>query len=302
MAIDRELTRSPLGLVRTLVVRTVKDSLDDRVPGLAAEVAFYVVLSLPPLLLVILGSLGFVTDWLGPAVAADIRSTILDGATTLLSESTVDELVEPAVDGLLEQGRLDILTVGAIVAVWSASRATRVIIEAVTIAYDRVISRNWWRRQLVALGLTASGIVSVIVLLPLLVIGPQAGAGLADRFGLGSAFETAWAISYWPVVAIVGVVVLTWVYHLVEPETPWWWELPGAFLALSAWALGSYVLRLYATQFIEAESAYRLFAAPLVVLLWVYVAAVAVLVGAELNAELDKIFLQHPEQTDSFAT
>ena len=286
-----EISRTSLATARTLARRTVRDSIDDRVPGLAAEISFYTVLSLPPLLLVILGSLGFVTGWLGPETAADIRVEIIDAAAALLSEATVADLVEPAVDGLLQRGRLDILTIGAITALWSASRAIRVVVDAVTIAYDREPKRNWWQRRVLALALTAAGIISAVVLLPLLVIGPRAGAGLADGLGLGSVFQTTWSILYWPVVAAFGLIVLTWIYHVVEPESPWRWELPGAVLAMALWTAGSFGLRFYATTFIEGDSAYGLFAAPLVVLLWVYLSAFAVLIGAELNAEIDKMFL-----------
>jgi len=281
----------PWDLVRTLSVRTAHDALDDRIVGLAAEVAFFGVLSLPPLALVVLGSLGFVADLLGPVAASDLRIAIVDGAATFLSDSTVQDLIVPAVDGLLERGRLDLLTIGVIVAIWSASRAVRVVIDAITFAYDRSPTRSWWRRRLVAVGITLGGIVSIILLLPLLVVGPQAGGRLAEGLGWGSALESAARIVYWPIVGVVGLIILTWMYHLVEPETPWRWELPGSILALLIWVVGSYGLRFYASLFIESdESAYLSVAAPLVVLLWVYVTAIAVLLGAELNAEVDKIY------------
>ena len=290
--------RTPWDTVRTLSTSTVRDATEGRIIGLAAEVAFFGVLALPPLALVVLGSLGYVADLLGPAAAADMRTAILDTATTVLSGSTVEDLIEPMVDGLLDKGRLDLLTIGAIIAVWSASRAVRVVIDAVTLAYDREPARTWWQRRLVAVGVTIGGIISLVALLPLLVVGPQAAASLADGLGLGGAFEAAARIAYWPVVAVTGLLVLTCMYHLVEPETPWRWELPGSILALLIWVAGSYGLRFYATQFIEGESTYRLVAAPLVVLMWVYVAAFAVLLGAELNAEVDKIYFpDHPHGT-----
>ncbi len=291
-------TRTLWAVSRTLVVRTVRDAADDRIIGLAAEVAFFGVLSLPPLALVVLGSLGYVADLFGPDVSADLRTAIIDAAATFLSSSTVTDLIVPAVDGLLARGRLDLLTIGVVVAVWSASRAVRVVIDAITVAYDRDPARTWWQRRLVALGVTVGGVVSIIVLLPLLVVGPQAGAGLVDSLGWGSAVGTMTRIFYWPVVALTGLVILTWVYHLVEPETPWRWELPGSILALLIWVTGSFGLRVYTGTFIEGDaSAYLSVAAPLVVLLWVYVTAFAVLLGAELNAEVDKIVFDGEEGT-----
>lgn len=268
---------------------TVTDTLEDRLPGLAAEVAFYLVLSLPSLLLVVLGLLGYVGDIGGADTVADIKDQLLDWAENIFSASTLADTVEPAIDSLLEQGRADVLTIGGLIALWSGSRAARVIVDAMTIAYDLEDHRDFRRKTLVGLWLTVAGILSMTILIPLLVVGPRFGASLADNFGLESAFETAWAILYWPVVATVGVVLLTWVLHIAPPHsTPWLRDVPGAVLALIVWAFGSLGLRIYTTNFLEANSAFSLFTAPLAVLLWLYVSAIAVLLGAELNAEIEK--------------
>jgi len=268
---------------------TVKDTFDDRLPGLAAEVAFYLVLSLPSLLLVVLGLLGYVGEIGGADTVADIKDQLLEWAQNIFSASTIADTVEPAIDSLLEQGRADVLTIGGLIALWSGSRAARVVVDAVTIAYDLEDHRDFRRKTLVGLWLTVAGILSMTLLIPLLVVGPRFGASLADNFGLESAFETVWAILYWPVVATVGVILLTWVLHIAPPHsTPWLRDIPGAALALVVWALGSLGLRIYTTNFLESNSAFSLFTAPLAVLLWLYVSAIAVLLGAELNAEIEK--------------
>ena len=164
----------------TLAVRTVRDSREDRVPGLAAEVAFYLLLSLPPLLLVGLGALGYIGDLFGPEVVETIRQGIVDAASAILTASTVDDIVRPAVDNLLAEGRADVLSIGAILALWSGSRALKVIVQAVTIAYDLEDRRSWWQHRLLGLGLTTAGVLTLAVLLPLLVVEPQAGEGVAD--------------------------------------------------------------------------------------------------------------------------
>jgi membrane protein len=268
---------------------TARDTLNDRLPGLAAEVAFYLVLSLPSLLLVVLGLLGYVGDIGGTETVADIKDQLLDWADNVFSSSTITDSVEPAIDGLLEQGRADVLTAGGLIALWSGSRAARVIVDAVTIAYDLEDHRDFRRKTLVGLWLTVAGVLAMTILIPLLVVGPRFGASVADNFGLESAFETLWAVLYWPVVTSVGVVLLTWVLHIAPPHsTPWRRDVPGAVLALAVWAIGSLGLRIYTTSFLESNSAFSLFTAPLAVLLWLYVSAIAVLLGAELNAEIEK--------------
>ncbi len=274
-----------------MAVRTKRDSLDDRLPGLAAEVSFYLLLSLPPLLLVGLGALGYIGDLFGPDVVESIRQGIIDAASGVLTVSTIDDIVRPAVDNLLSQGRADILSIGAILTLWSGSRAVRVIVQAVTIAYDLEDHRSWRQHRLLGLGLTTAGVLMLAVLLPLLVVGPEAGEALADRFGLARAFEILWQVLYFPFVLVFGLTLLAWVYHIVPPQrTPWRRDMPGAVLAFVIWLAGSFGLRVYATQFIESDSAYSYFGTPLVILLWIYMTAVALLVGAELNAEIEKMW------------
>ncbi len=282
----------------TLTVRTMRDAMRDRLPGLAAEVSFYLLLSLPPLLLIGLGALGYVGDVFGPNAVAAVQRQILDAAGGVLTVSTVDDVVRPAVEGLLSEGRADILSLGAILALWSGSRALRVVVQAIAISYDLEDQRTWWQHRLLGLGLTAAGALMLAVVLPLLVVGPEAGEALAGRLGLARAFEIAWQVLYFPVVIGLGVSLLAWVYHVVPPQrTRWRRDVPGALLAFVVWLAGSFGVRVYATQVAAADSAYSYFGTPLVLLLWVYVTSVALLIGAELNAEIDKMWPVEAEST-----
>jgi membrane protein len=283
--------RGVIGTTWLLTKMTVRDAIEDRLPGLAAEVSFYLLLSLPPLLLVGLGALGYIGDLFGADAVATVQNQIIDAAGQVLTAATIDDVVRPAVENLLEQGRADILSIGALLALWSGSRALKVITQAITIAYDLEDRRTWWQHRLLGLGLTIAGVLMAAVLLPLLVVGPEAGGALADRFGLGRAFDVVWQILYFPVVVALGLSLLAWVYHVVPPHsTRWRRDLPGAGLAFLVWLGGSFGLRVYATTFVESDSAYSYFGTPLVLLLWIYLTAVALLLGAELNAEIAKLF------------
>lgn len=272
--------------IRLLTVRTFKDSLEDRLPGLAAEVAFFALLSLPPLLLVALGVLGYVADLAGPETAQRIQTEIVDALGTVLTDETIADVVEPAVGSLLERGRADILSIGAVLALWSGSRAIRVFVRSVTIAYDLEDRRTWWQHQALGLALTVAGILVAAILLPLLVVGPGFGSAVG-----GEAFRVLWGALWFPVVVALGLALLTWIYHIVPPwRTAWRRDLPGAALALLLWTLGSFGLRVYAMAFVDAESVYGLLGTPLVALLWIYLTAMALLIGAELNAEIEKLW------------
>lgn len=290
MVISLTPTRRLASNAWELVKRTVVDTINDRVPGLAAEMAFFAVLALPPLVLVVLGAVGFVADYLGQDVTAELEVTIVNGISNFFTESTVEDLIRPAIRSLFSQGRADVVTLGIVLSLWSASRATRTVILGVVAAYDLERKVAWWRDRLAAFGLTLAGIATMIVVMPLLIIGPDFGEALAARFGVGDAFRTIWSLAYWPTVAVVGVTMLTWLYHLVTPETTFRRDLPGAVLALVIWTAGSFGLRVYATEFLETSSAYSLFAAPLAIMLWLYLTAFAILIGAEFNAEIEKMW------------
>ena len=115
--------------------------------------------------------------------------------------------------------------------------------QAVTIAYDLEDHRSWWQHRLLGLGLTTAGVLVLAVLLPLLVVGPEAGEVLGDRFGLARAFKILWQVLYFPFVLAFGVTLLAWVYHIVPPQrTTWRRDVPGAVLAFVIWLAGSFAL------------------------------------------------------------
>jgi membrane protein len=273
-----------------LARRTALDTLRDRVPGLAAEMAFFAILALPPLMLVVLGAVGFLADALGQDLTDELQTILLEGASSVLTQSTIEDLVRPAVEGLFARGRVDIVTIGVVLSLWSASRATRTIILGVATAYDLERVVPWWKDRLLAFALTLAGIVATVTIVPLLIVGPNIGQGFAARFGLGDEFRALWTLAYWPVVAIFGITLITTIYHIVTPETTFRRDLPGAVLALMLWIGGSFALRIYAGEFLEANSAYSFFAAPLAVMLWLYLSAFVLLIGAEFNAEIEKMW------------
>lgn len=270
---------------RELAVRTVKDSIEDRAPGLAAEVAFFSILSLPPLILALFGTAGFATGLLGDVTTANVRDWVLGAAESFLAEQTIEESIEPTVDAVLTDGRADVALLGLALAIWSGSRAANVAMRSITVAYD-LEPRATWKRRALAIGVTVVGMIAGLVVIPLLVLGPRLGNYL-DVPG----FHTVWRIAYWPTMALLIAALLATLYHLAVPWwTPWRRDFAGAVLAVAIWLGGSAALRVYAAWTIRADSTYGPLATPIVVLLWLYVTAFAVVLGAELNAEIEKLW------------
>jgi len=271
--------------------RTIRDAERDRVLGLSAEVAFFGLFAFPPTMLTMLGAVGWIGELLGSRVADRAARQIIDFSSLALSESAVRDVVKPTVERLLQEGRLDVVSIGALVALWSASRAAYALIDALRIAYDIDGKIALWRRNAHAIVLTLGGILFAGVALPMLTIGPRFGANLAGSVGMESTFELAWTVLFWPLLVAFGVLVLTALYNYAIPwKTPFWRDLPGAGLAMALWLVFGVLLRAYGAWVVDVSPLYGSLAAPMVMLLWLYLTTLAVLMGGELNAEIEKMW------------
>ena len=279
---------TPRGVL-SLAKRTAIEFWNDRVLGLAAEAAFWQLLSLPPLLLALLGAVGYVGDALGPDSVARVEASILEATGRVLAPNAVATLVQPAVHDVLEGGRFDVISIGFLLSLWSGSTAMNTYVNTITIAYNLRNCRSALKSRLVALALYFGFIGVGIVVLPALVLGPGLIVALTPA-DVRSEVTTAVHLAYWPVVVLGSLGLLATLYHLAVPvRIRWSRALPGAVLALLIWVAGSVALRAYVGFVVSTSSAYKSLSAPIAVLLFFYVTALAILIGAELNAELDKL-------------
>ncbi len=272
----------------TLARRTAARAWGDRVLGLAAEAGFWQLLSLPPLLLAILGTIGYIGDAVGADAVDNVRQSLLNTADDLLTPSIVDDVVRPTINEILTHGRPDVISIGFLLSLWTGSSAMATYVNTITIAYGQRRLRSAVRSRLLALRLYIAQVTSGVILLPSLVLGPGLISQLldADRHHL-----VGWLLNilFWPVVAALSLTMLTSLYHLSLPSRrPWRRALPGALLAMVVWNVGSYLLRLYLEMVFGNELIYGSVAAPVAALLFFYITALAVLLGAELNAAIDE--------------
>jgi membrane protein len=271
-----------------IVVSTVGSSMRYRVTGLAAEAAFFTVLSVPPLIFALAGAIGYVTQSFSPDQVEHVRNAILDLASRFLTDSAVDKVIRPTIDDVLRGGRFDVISVGFVLALWSGSRAMHVFVDTITIMHGLSGHRGIIKTRALSFSLYLLAIVTGVVALPLVVAGPRlVQHWLPHRAHVLMGF-------YWPVVLIVCICFLATLYHVSIPvRTRWWINLPGAAFALMVWILGSFVLREFLTvTSANSRSIYGPLAAPIGVLLWLYILSIAVLVGAAINASFDLVFPQ----------
>ena len=254
-----------------------------RVTGLAAEAAFFALLSLPPLVIGLIGTMGHLSGMLGPATLNEIRTWVIEQSGTVLTAPTIDTVVVPLIDNVIAGGSPDIISLSFLLSLWAGSRATNVYIDTISIAYGLSGIRGVIRTRLRAFFLYLIGLLVLLIVIPMLVAGPT-----LVRRALPESAEFVQAL-YWPVVVGLSIVFLATLYHLSVPvRTSWWRDLPGAVLALLIWIVGSFGLRLFLAGSLSGVSLYGPLSAAIAVLAWLYVAALAVLIGAALNAEIDR--------------
>jgi membrane protein len=266
-----------------VVTSTVGACFRYRVTGLAAEAAFFAILSVPPLVFGLAGSISFIVRKIDPGQIEAFRQSVLDQSSKVLTQESVDKIVAKTLNDVLEGQRFDIISIGFILSLWSGSRALHVFVDTITIMYGLGGQRGIVRTRMLSFSLYVVGLIVGVVVLPLVLAGPR----LVDEF-LPSRLDIVNAL-YWPTVIVLSIAFLASLFHLSVPvRTSWRHDLPGATLAFAIWVFGSYLLRLVLET--STTSIYGPLAAPIAVLIWLYVTALAVLIGAALNASVDRLW------------
>jgi membrane protein len=280
------LRRGPLRLMK----RTLAKAWDGNLFSEAAEAAFWQVLSLPPLLLGLLGSLGYVAQWLGQGVIDQVHTAIIEWSRTAFSGNVVEQIIEPTVLDILQHGRGEILTVGFLISLWAGSSAMSSFVDAITTAHDQYGVRNEVWQRIFALLLYLAALVLLVIGLPILALGPDA---------LPKLFPVAWRpeISYWldtfyyPALGVLIVLALATLYKLALPrKLPWHRGLPGALLAMIVFLLSSIVLRLYISWITTTGYTYGALATPIAFLLFAFFIGLAIVIGAYFNAAIQEMW------------
>ena len=272
------------GLLRRAVVK----GWNDRVLGLSAEAAFWQLLSLPSLFLALLATLGYVSRWFGEHTVDRVQRKLEDGMSKAFSQEVVDKVIRPILDEVLHGGRADIISIGFVLALWAGSSATATFVNTITIAYDMRDLRGPVRSRLLALWLFLGTILLGVVLLPMLVLGPDLLRRTFPK-SVRSTGSDLISAGYYPVLVILLLVGLTTFYKLAPPRRlPWHRGLPGAGLAILIFLAGSVGMRTYLTFILNKNHAYAQLAAPIAALLFFFVLALGVLLGAEFNAAIQE--------------
>jgi membrane protein len=281
-----EVSEAPLARLgtsgwRAAFKRAMREFKADDLQDRAAALTYYGIQSIFPGLLVLVSLLGLIGSSATPlinsvsrAAPASVRHTVLSAMTHLQH-------------GHAAAGALAI--VGILVGVWSASGYVAGFMRAANVIYDVPEGRPVWKTTPVRLGVT---LLMVVLLAASIVIVTVTG-GLATRvghgLGIGSAAVTAWEIAKWPVLLIVVSIMFTILYWAApNARHRFRWVSPGSALAVAAWLIASGMFALYVANFGHYNKVYGSLGGVIVFLIWMWISNVAVLFGAEFNAELER--------------
>jgi membrane protein len=265
---------------RELSKRTYQEVVADNCLGLAAQLAYYFFLALFPALLFVVALISFVPV-----------EGLLDSITAMLARVAPFEMLTLVQDQILEIAKNKnggLLTLGMIGTIWSTSSGVTAIIDTLNQAYDIQEGRRWWKVRLIALALTVALALFIVVSFALVLVGPTLAEKVAVWAHMGPVFEWSWKILQWPVVfGLVAFAVATIYYYAPDAKQEWIWITPGSVFATVLWLLISLGFRFYVTHFGSYNATYGAIGGVVVTLLWFYVSSLAILIGAELNAEIE---------------
>lgn len=276
---------APLSRPAAVLLRIAEGVTWNRLPGLAAEITFWMLLSVPAFVVAVLAAVGLVATT-GSNWEAELVARMVEVSRLVLSSSTINNIVDPVLRRLIEDTGAGVISLSFVAATWTASRAVNAALVAIALVYRRGGKLSRVKGRLLGLALTLGALVVGAVLAPLLIAGPGFGERLQtlSRIDLEWLVEV-WRVAYWPAVMIVATFALAALYHLGTPlRTTWRHEVPGAVAATAVWLAGSGGLRLYGAWIAESRSVYGPLSGPIVLLIWMWLTAFAVLLGAQLNA------------------
>jgi membrane protein len=269
---------------RAVLVRGAKEARADAVTDIAAALSYYAFLAIPAVLLI---AVGVFARTAGP----DTIESMLDRLDELVPAEAI-ELVRDSLTRVTESsnGGLVLIVVGFVLSLWTASGAMGALMRGLNHVYDRQETRGFLRQRLTALGMLACLLVAFGLSFGLLVLGPVLSDWLGSALGLEEVFGWLWWTLQWPVLVVGLLAAFSAVLYLgpnvAHPR--WRFLTPGAVAAVAIWLLASGGFAVYVSLFGAYNKAWGSLAAVIIMLTWLWLSALALLLGAEINAEAER--------------
>ncbi len=260
------------------IVRRVWDKIfEDDVFGRAAQLSYYWLFSLFPLMIFLTALLAYLPIprkldfWLGA-----MRNVLPLDAYKLV-DNTFHEIVSYQRGGLL--------SFSIILAIWVSSSGMEAIISSINRAYRTTAPRAWWKERLLSIGLTLGLAVFVLSALMMVFFGEYIGLRIAELLGRGALFQTIFGIAQWPLTSILVLIGIDLIYYFAPNiKQSWKWFTPGAVFAVVCWLLISFGFRYYVSRFGNYNATYGTLGGVMVLMLWFYLTGMVILIGGEINS------------------
>jgi len=270
---------------QSVAKRVWADIGKDKIFSHAAELAYYFLLALFPLLL-------FLTSVIGLVIGSGtgLRHSLFNYLGKVLP-SSASQLVSDTMFEVSSASGGGKMSFGILAALWAASNGMGAISQSLNAAYHVEESRSWWKQRLIAVGLTIALAVLIISALALVLYGGKIADGLAASYGFGVVFVILWKILQWPIVLIFLLLGFALIYYWAPDlrDQNWRWVTPGSTVAVALWLLVSLAFRLYLHFFDSYSKTYGSLGAVIVLMLWFYLTGASVLIGGEINSDIEEL-------------
>lgn len=252
-----------------------------RIAGLASEAAFWVIFSLPWLMLAFVSGLGVTAKYLGDDAVTAVKESIQNVITSVLTPEAAAQFALPVLNEVFNETRPDLGLIGLVIALWAGSRAVMTYVQSTMLINGEFVERSYLRRRGLSLILYAVAAILSVSLLPILLVGPKK---MGEWLHLS---EVGITIGYVVVVLLASMTMLLVLLHYsaVKKKSVWsaW---PGALVALVAGFVAGLVVTLYVRNLFNESSVYGVLATPVALMIYAYVLSFTVLFGAAVNAVL----------------
>ena len=264
--------RTTIRFIKKLGLECFRDNIDD----VGAMMAYYAVLALFPMMVFIVSVGLLVLDPLTVHEGALFVTQAMPVGMRILISEQVTKLIDASLAGFA--------VLGALLALWGASRGAAALSGALNVIFNKKETRPFWKRQLTAIVVTLGVSLLMLLALGMLTLGPLIGHYVADRFGLGDTFDIAWGIGRWIGAGLLVMFVWAILYRfLPDTDVPFHVLTPGAVAGVLLWIGISLLFGLYLSYFDRYEATYGALGSAIVFLIWLWLSNLALLVGAEFN-------------------
>ena len=262
-----------------VMVRTVTEFVDDEMSTYASALAYQMLFSLFPFILFLIALIGFLH-------LPDFFSWLRLQSELVLPPQALEQ-VNPVIDQL-QQSKGGLLSVGIVIALYTASAGVRLMMSAMNAAYDVVEGRPAWKRFPLSIFYTIGIAGMLLIAAALMVLGPQVMGWIAAQVGLEDFIVTVWTIARWPVIVVLMMIAVALIYYVMpDVKQEFRFITPGSVLAVTVWIVASLGFAFYVKTFADYNAMYGSIGAIIVLLLYFYISAAVLLLGAEMNAVIE---------------